>query len=90
MITSIFPFKVSTEPVSNNSLGDIPFGEYDGLAYDDDGNTLENTSEGAKLVGKKFLITWEYELSYIVCCDGQNISYPAFLPRISHIEYGTK
>ena len=76
---------------SNNSLGDIPFGEDDGLLeYDDDGNTIENTSEGAKLVGRKFLITWEYEMSYIVCCEGQNISYPAFLPRISHIEYDTK
>jgi hypothetical protein len=29
-------------------------------------------------------------MSYIVCCEGQNISYPAFLPRISHIEYDTK
>jgi len=75
---------------SNNSLGDIPFGEYDGLVYDDDGNTVENTSEGAKLVGRKFLITWEYEYSYIVCCQGQSISYPAVLPRISHIEYDTK
>ena len=76
---------------SNNNLGDIPFGEDDGLLeYDDDGNTLENTSEGAKLVGRKFLITWEYELSYIVCCDGQSTSYPAFLPRISHIECDTK
>ena len=75
---------------SNNSLGDIPFGEHDGLEYDYDGNTLENTSEGATLVGRKFLITWEYELSYIVCCEGQSTSYPAFLPRISHIEYDTK
>ena len=75
---------------SNNSLGDIPFGEYDGLENDDEGNAIENKSEGAKLVGRKFLITWEYELSYIVCCEGGGMSYPAVLPRISHIEYYTK
>ena len=75
---------------SNNSLGDIPFGAYDGLEYHDEGTALEDKSEGAKLVGRKFLITWEYELSYVICCDGESTSYPAVLPRISHIEYDTK
>ena len=75
---------------SNNNLGDIPFGENDGLMYDEEGNPIENQSEGAKLVGREFLITWEYAYSYIVCCEGQSISYPAVLPRISRIEYVTK
>jgi hypothetical protein len=33
------------------------------------------------------LIYWEYELSYVICCEGAQNSYPAWLPRISKIEH---
>ncbi len=64
----------------NNNLCDIPFTDNDAPS----GEWGENPS---KLVGRQFLITWEYELSYIVCCEGQQDSYPAILPRIAKIDY---
>jgi hypothetical protein len=69
----------------NNNLGSIPFGEFDAPypGYD----APENISPGAKLVGIKFLIHWEYELSYVICCEGTQDTYPAMLPRISKITY---
>ncbi|MBT6163768.1 MAG: hypothetical protein HOH92_08720 [Crocinitomicaceae bacterium] len=69
----------------NNNLGEIPFGEFDAPYPELD--APENTSPGAKLVGGKFLIYWEYELSYVICCEGAQNSYPAWLPRISKIEH---
>ena len=62
----------------NNNLGDIPFGDDDEMA---------SHYEGESLVGKKFLITWDYEMSNIYCCEGLNDPYPAMLPRIVKIEY---
>ena len=64
----------------NNNLCDIPFTDYDAPAE-------EWGKEPSKLVGKQFIITWEFELSYLVCCEGLQDSYPAMLPRISNIEY---
>lgn len=71
----------------NNDLGSIPFGEFDAPYPGFD--APENTSLGAKLVGRKFLIYWSYELSYVLCCDGGGDAYPARLPRIAKIEYYT-
>jgi hypothetical protein len=72
----------------NNNLCSIPFGDFDAPLEGFDAS--ENNSPGSKLVGRKFLITWEYALSYIVCCEGASHSYPALLPRISSIEYYTE
>ena len=78
---AFFPFQTDNGAVydfayRNNNLGDLPFGENDGL---------EPRDSGRQLVGKCFTLEWEYELSYIVCCEGQNNTYPAMLPRIKEI-----
>ena len=82
-----FPFKDNKDnyydfAYRNNNLCDIPFSE-------DDAPLEEWGNKASKLVGRKFLITWEYELSYVVCCEGGQDSYPAMLPRIAKIEYYT-
>ena len=76
-----FPFQAENGQVydfayRDNNLGDLPFGENDGL---------EPRDTGQHLVGKRFTLEWEYERSYIVCCEGQNNTYPAMLPRIKEI-----
>jgi len=65
----------------DNQLGTIPFGPEDKIA---------SHYEGESLVGKKFLITWGYELSEIYCCEGQYDRYAAMLPTILKIEYYTE
>ena len=76
-----FPFQGEDGTVfdfanQDNNLGDIPFSEEDAQF---------EGSPGHHLVGKKFLIEWEYQRSVIVCCEGLNNTYPAMLPRIKSI-----
>lgn len=77
-----FPFQSEDGMVfdfanQNNNLGDLPFSEADGQW---------EGSPGRHLVGRKFLLEWEYQRSHILCCEGQNNMYPAMLPRIKSIK----
>ena len=82
-----FPFKDRKDNFydfadRNNNLCDIPFTEYDAPSE-------EWGKKASKLVGRQFLITWEYKLSYVVCCEGRQDYYPAMLPCIAKIDYHT-
>lgn len=59
---------------SKNNLGDIPFTEYD-------------TEKQSELIGKKFIIHWEWKTSNFNCCEGGMDIYKGDFPCISSIDY---
>jgi len=61
----------------DNDLGDIPFGDNDALTNSD-------------LVGKKFIIYWEWKPSSFHCCEGRMNLYKANFPSILKIKYANK
>jgi hypothetical protein len=60
-----------------NELGNLAFGE----------NDNESNSD---LVGKEFIITWEWKISHFACCEGSMESHEGQIPGITGIELKNK